>query len=97
MRRDVTIVEGGVCVTDRVLDRSAGSMQVTWLMHPNAIDNYAVSAEGSQRMPVSEDDVTGWYSPTYGLRRKSCAVSIVRRVEDGLSVIDTIICARLRA
>ena len=93
VQREVYITGDTVRVTDRVLDRSARYMQVTWLVHPDVIDDYTVSAEGSQKISAREDDVTGWYSPTYGLRRKSCAVRIVRQLENDEAVIQTTITA----
>lgn len=90
-RREVTINGDIVRVTDRALDRSAHSMQVTWLMHPDAVTDYTVCAAESERILAREDDVTGWYSSTYGLRKKSCAVRIVRRIEGGEVTIETTI------
>jgi hypothetical protein len=93
VRREVYITGDTVCVTDRSLDRDARYMQVTWLMHPDAVDNVSVCAEGSQLIPAREDDVTGWYSPTYGLRRESCAVRIVRQIVNNVAEIRTTITA----
>jgi hypothetical protein len=91
VRREVLVTPGAVRVRDRPLDRNAHFMQVTWLMHPDVSSDIWVESGSSQRIPAREADVTGWYSPTYGLRRASSAVRIVCRIEGGADGIETTI------
>ena len=92
VRREVLVTADTVRVTDRALNRKARCMQVTWLLHPDAA-GYSLDSEDSRSILPCEEDVNGWYSPTYGLRRKSRAVRIVRHIGDGPGTIETKISA----
>ena len=91
VRREVLVTPSAVRVRDQPLDRTAHFMQVTWLMHPDVNADIRVDSGNSQRIPAREADVTGWYSPTYGLRKASSAVRIVRKIEGGADCIETTI------
>lgn len=93
VRRDILLHEGGARIIDRCIDRSAGQMQVTWLLHPDAADVSNVVARGSQEIHASDMELAGWYSPTYGRRLKSRALRIVQKfdgdIEEGFAPIET--------
>ncbi len=74
VRREVRITEDGVHVLDRVLDPAASSIRVTWLLHPGADPAWVVCSADVQRLEAREGDVTGWFSPSYGVRVRSRAL-----------------------
>jgi hypothetical protein len=74
--RELTVASERVEVTDRVLDASARSAQVTWLIHPEACSSYRVDAPDAQVVRAAEGDVGAWFSPTYGLRIPTVAIRI---------------------
>ncbi len=94
VRREISVCERTVRVIDRALDHSAHSLQVTWLLHPDALDDYVVDADGARSVGARDDSLVGWYSPTYGVRRASRAVRVVRRVGSDPAIVDTVIKAK---
>jgi hypothetical protein len=90
VRREIVVEPGCVRVRDTSLSRDARPLQVTWLLHPDTPMS-AVYVEGGQMLPASEKEVTGWYSPTYGIRRRSAAVRVIRRMEECGGSIETVI------
>jgi len=94
VRREVLFEQSRICVRDTAL--TAGSrLQVTWLLHPDVAGN-PIEAEGAQVIEAREGDVRGWYSPTYGQRRRSRAVHISRSSEEGGGTIETSIQLQLQ-
>lgn len=88
VQREVVITSDGVRVRDRAL-KPCSSLQVTWLLHPQHASSGLVVAEASQRIDASNQELCGWFSPTYGLRLQSAAIR-VRRVAGRESLrIDT--------
>ncbi|HTE42653.1 MAG TPA: heparinase II/III family protein, partial [Steroidobacteraceae bacterium] len=69
VRREVIITAAAVNVIDTAL-QPATSLQVTWLLHPDLADAGRVSADGATSIEAVEGALAGWFSPTYGLRRR---------------------------
>ena len=90
VRREVIVEEGCVRVRDSALSRDARLLQVTWLLHPDA-HTASLDVDDAKQIPAGEGDVTGWYSATYGVRRRSLAIRVVRRVGEGGAGIATTI------
>jgi hypothetical protein len=88
VRREVVVTTDTVKISDRALT-VATSMQVTWLLHPEQVNDCCVFAEGSSRIDAAEDDLIGWFSPTYGLRQRSAAIRVRRVCEQESMQIDT--------
>jgi hypothetical protein len=77
VRREIEVLSGQVRVVDSVLDSSAASMQVTWLIGLHMPTADVVVEDGcAERIAAGEGHVTGWFSPTYGLRLRSTAIRI---------------------
>jgi Heparinase II/III-like protein/Heparinase II/III N-terminus len=91
VRREVVITKDAVHVCDRALTASSSSMQVTWLLHPEQAHRGWVCAEGAQRIEASDQDLAGWFSPTYGLRQRSAAIRVRRANVHEQLRIDTVI------
>jgi hypothetical protein len=76
VRREILVHSQGVRIIDRPLQSRVKSIQVTWLLHPDA-DRDSIWAEHAKWIEACEGSAIGWYSPTYGQRLRSCAVRIV--------------------
>jgi hypothetical protein len=86
--RRIEIGARAVRVLDRVLDPAARQIQVTWLMHPDAVNDFALRADGAQRLVAREGEVSGWFSPTYGQRLATTAVRLCRAAGPVETVIE---------
>lgn len=89
-RREVRVTAHGVTVIDRILDTSASSAQVNWLLHPDALGACRVRATGATTIEPAPDAVDAWFSPTYGARVATQTVRIERPVVEG-TTIETVI------
>lgn len=67
-RRVVQARRDRVRVQDEVLRGSAKSMEVTWLLHPDASPGVASVDVGCRVDSAQDDDVLGWFSAEYGHR-----------------------------
>lgn len=74
--REIVVESREVSVIDSVLDGRVSSLQVTWLLHPDVQSEDAVQATGAEGIAAHETDVTGWFSPTYGMRLPSKALRV---------------------
>jgi heparinase II/III-like protein len=79
VRREVFVGPDSVRIIDHALPCHGSSMQVTWLLHPNALKTFTVDSGSVERIEAREGDVVGWFSPTYGLRLPSHAIRVCRR------------------
>lgn len=75
VRRVVRVGPGIVTVDDQVLRPAAREATVRWLLHPNA-DPAQIEVEEGKLEPAREGEVVGWFSPGYGVRIASRAVSV---------------------
>jgi hypothetical protein len=77
VKREIEVTPCEVRVSDTSLDADASEMRVTWLLGPNASAGQVIAANGKCDVICAEEgSVTGWYSPTYGLRIRSTAVRV---------------------
>ena len=92
IRREIEVLPGHVRVLDSALDSSAASMQVTWLINPH-LPKVDLVVEGGhpERIAACEGDVTGWFSPTYGLRLRATAIRVRAMRNDGAFGVTTVI------
>jgi hypothetical protein len=76
IERRVVVTPGDVTVEDRPLVDMV-AMQVTWLMHPDAV-GATIDGEGGARTELTahDDDASAWFSPTYGVKHASRAVRL---------------------
>jgi hypothetical protein len=91
VRREIVITRDAIHIGDRALDRSARSLQVTWLLHPDVKYNAVMVSGQSQRIEAREGTVRAWFSPTYGLRIPSSAICIQQRLDASAEAIRTTI------
>lgn len=75
-RRIVRVRNRRVTVEDTVLAAGAQSAAVNWLLHPEA-DSTTVECDAGQLEYAGEDSLSGWFSPSYGLRVPSRFVRAV--------------------
>lgn len=91
VRREIAVTASGVRVVDSVLDGRVSSLQVTWLLHPDLQAQGLLQAAAAESIAAREGDVSGWFSPTYGLRLPSTAMRVrVARGTGALSCVTTI-------
>jgi heparinase II/III-like protein len=90
VRREVQVARDSVTVVDQLLDRSARTMQVSWLLHPGVRES-VVEAEGAEVIDAREGSVDAWFSPTYGCRVPSRVVRIRRDLSRDGDTIRTVI------
>jgi hypothetical protein len=76
VRREVNVTADRVEVIDRALSPASSVIEVFWLLHPDVSAHYNVQAQSAQCVVASEDDVRGWFSPSYGKRVPSTGVTI---------------------
>jgi hypothetical protein len=94
--RAVEVRADGVSVRDSVLDPAVSTMQVSWLLDPCS-RNVQLAVEGAEveRTVAAEGDILGWFSPTYGLRQRSRAVTArARRSGETLEIVTSIFRSR---
>lgn len=91
VRRTVSLTPDCVEVIDEVLARGARKLLVRWLLHPDA-DIRSLTVNGAaQLLAATNEQTTGWFSPTYGLRIPSHYVEVERSAAAGLVVKTTIV------
>lgn len=78
-RRTVVVGGGFVEVLDEVLAAGLHDVRIAWLLHPDATPQQIVCAPPARIVEASEDDVTAWFSPLYGVRVPSRAVIVEAR------------------
>jgi len=89
--REVIVAAHEIRVLDRSRRPDAASLQVNWLLHPDAPIDCIITMQDSQRIEAREGDVGGWFSPTYGLRLASRAVRVSTAVSATTAPLETII------
>ncbi len=91
VRRKIDLTRDEVRIVDSVLDPQVAKVQVTWTLHPTVSDTDLVKVENAERLQAVDGDITGWFSPTYGLRLPGIAIRSVRTRDDtGLECRTTI-------
>lgn len=88
-QRRVSVQDGVVVVEDRVFKADAREAIVCWLLHPDAQPEQ-VTVPGSELVEAKEGDVTGWFSPAYGVRIPSRSIR-VRWERPSRTVVRTVI------
>lgn len=84
IRRRVHVSRSRVIVDDEVLSDSAKTVTVNWLLHPDA-DVSQVSAQGATVVEAKDGEVTGWFSPGYGIRIPSRVVRVGWQRGEGIA------------
>ena len=96
VRREVRVTSNRVEVRDCVLDSHAAVLQVTWLLNPlGPPPEILVPNAEVERVEAAEGSVSGWFSPTYGLRLRSAAVRARKARSAGVLEVSTVIAPRL--
>ena len=83
VRREIILGPHRARIIDRSIDATARELQVTWLVHPDSAGLCSVSAVGANEVEVSDDQVVGWFSPTYGRKHACRALRVVRNLDAG--------------
>jgi hypothetical protein len=90
IRREIQVTRDAIEILDRALDRSARTMQVSWLLHPG-VSAAVIEADGAETIDAREGIVDAWFSPTYGCRVPSRVVRIRRDIPRDGDTVHTVI------
>jgi hypothetical protein len=89
--REVIVAAHEIRVLDRSRRPDVASLHVNWLLHPDAPIDCINATPDSQCIEAREGDVSGWFSPTYGLRLASRVVRVSAVVSTTSPPLQTII------